>query len=94
MSYWLNYEGSMVIDVDGSILDAHFIDKDGNVRDHFRIEKPLPEPAAVIQLLAGGIALTLLSKRRARCGRKPVSIVGEVAGCRTIRSARSADSSA
>lgn len=62
----------MVIDVDGSLLDAHFIDKDGNVRDHFRIEKPLPEPGGVLQLVVGGVALRHLVKRNAEDRCRPV----------------------
>jgi len=45
MAYWENVEGSLVIDVDGRQLDGYFIDKSGNVNDHFRILKgPEPEP--------------------------------------------------
>jgi hypothetical protein len=72
MSYWLNYEGSMVVDVDGSVLDAYFIDKDGDIEDQFRIEKALPEPGVILQLVAGGVGLAFLNKRRqrsnTRCG--------------------------
>jgi hypothetical protein len=39
MTSWINFEGSMVIDVDGSSLDAFFIDRNGVVDDHFRILK-------------------------------------------------------
>jgi hypothetical protein len=35
----IDFEGSMVIDVDGEQLDATWIDKSGNVGDHFRIAK-------------------------------------------------------
>jgi hypothetical protein len=71
MSHWLNYEGSMVVDVDGSVLDAYFIDKDGDIEDQFRIEKPLPEPGVILQLVAGGVGLAFLSKRRMRKNRRP-----------------------
>ncbi len=39
MTSWINFGGSMLIDVDGSSLDAFFIDKNGVVDDHFRILK-------------------------------------------------------
>ncbi|MCP4003819.1 MAG: metallophosphoesterase family protein [bacterium] len=78
MSYWLSFEGSMLIDVDGSTLDAIFIDKLGAIRDHFRIEKPpaaLPVPTfpkspwfAIALLLAVLASLSLrgVSRRSAR----------------------------
>ncbi|MBW2274092.1 MAG: metallophosphoesterase, partial [Deltaproteobacteria bacterium] len=45
----INYEGSMVIDVDGSVLEAVFVDKDGVIGDRFRIEKPaLPAALSVV----------------------------------------------
>jgi len=64
MSSWLNYEGSMVIDVNGSVLDAYFIDKDGDIEDRFRIEKPLPEPRVILQLIGGGVGLACLGRWR------------------------------
>jgi hypothetical protein len=39
MAYWDNYEGSLVIDIDGVRLDGYFIDKDGMEKDHFQITK-------------------------------------------------------
>jgi len=39
MTSWINFEGSLLIDVNGSSLDAYFIDKNGVVDDHFRILK-------------------------------------------------------
>jgi len=39
MADWDNYEGSLVIDVDGLHLDGYFIDKDGIEKDHFQIVK-------------------------------------------------------
>ena len=35
----LNVLGSMVIDLNGPLLDARFLDSDGDVRDHFQIMK-------------------------------------------------------
>lgn len=35
----LNVLGSMVIDVNGPLLDAVFLDSDGDIRDHFQITK-------------------------------------------------------
>jgi hypothetical protein len=39
MAFWDNYEGSLLIDVDGLRLDGYFIDKDGVEKDHFQIIK-------------------------------------------------------
>ncbi|MFQ5930951.1 MAG: purple acid phosphatase family protein, partial [Nitrospiraceae bacterium] len=38
----VNLEGSMVIDIKGSQLDARWIDKNGTLVDHFQILKPVP----------------------------------------------------
>ena len=45
MAYWVNIEGSMIIDVNGSQLDGSFVDFEGVVHDQFRIVKtfePVP----------------------------------------------------
>jgi hypothetical protein len=73
----INYEGSMLIDIDGSVLEAVFIDKDGVIDDHFRIEKPTPPvvaptaDAAALTGLAGVLLLSgaLLVKRQ----REPIA---------------------
>ena len=39
MIYWENIEGSVVIDVEGSQMDAYFIRNDGEVRDEYRLTK-------------------------------------------------------
>jgi hypothetical protein len=47
MSVGINYEGSLVIDVSGSQLDATFVDMDGVVGDRYRIVKGnVPPPCA------------------------------------------------
>ena len=38
----VNYEGSLVLDVDGAVLEAAWIDMDGDVQDRFRIRKGGP----------------------------------------------------
>ncbi|MDA2911670.1 metallophosphoesterase family protein [Nitrospiraceae bacterium AH_259_D15_M11_P09] len=42
----VNFEGSMVIDVNGPKLDAHWIDKNGTLVDHFQIVKGPAPPSA------------------------------------------------
>jgi hypothetical protein len=39
MQVAINYEGSLLLDVDGNVLDGYFIDKDGVVGDVFQIVK-------------------------------------------------------
>ncbi|MCY3859028.1 MAG: metallophosphoesterase [Gammaproteobacteria bacterium] len=39
MAYWVNIEGSMIIDVNGNQLDGSFVDFEGVVHDQFRIVK-------------------------------------------------------
>ena len=39
MIYWENIEGSVVIDIEGSQMDAYFIRNDGEVRDSYRLTK-------------------------------------------------------
>ena len=39
MQYWENYEGSVVMDIDGAQLDAYFINRDGEVNDTYRLTK-------------------------------------------------------
>ena len=39
MIYWENIEGSVVIDIEGSRMDAYFIRNDGEVRDTYRLTK-------------------------------------------------------
>jgi len=39
MAYALNYEGSLLVDVEGHVLDGYFIDKDGVIDDVFQIVK-------------------------------------------------------
>lgn len=39
MAYDLEYEGSLLVDVEGNKLDGRFIDLDGQVSDHFQIIK-------------------------------------------------------
>jgi hypothetical protein len=63
MTVSINDLGSMVIDVDGSTLDGYWIDDTSVVADHFRIVK-LPEPGVALQLVAGGVGLVFLNKRR------------------------------
>jgi hypothetical protein len=64
MTVGVDYEGSLLVDVDGGQLDALFLDKDGLVRDRFRIVKPVPEPSG---RLLGLVALvTVCGLRGAR----------------------------
>ncbi|MCY3838406.1 MAG: metallophosphoesterase, partial [Gammaproteobacteria bacterium] len=39
MTYWENIEGSVVVDIAGSQMDAYFIRNDGEVRDEYRLTK-------------------------------------------------------
>ena len=39
MTYWENIEGSVVVDITGSQMDAHFIRNDGEVNDQYRLTK-------------------------------------------------------
>jgi hypothetical protein len=39
MAFAINYEGSLVVDVEGHVLDGYFIDKDGDIEDVFQIVK-------------------------------------------------------
>lgn len=39
MSVWVNFEGSLLVDVNGLRLDAYWIDKNGVLADRFRIVK-------------------------------------------------------
>ena len=71
MTVSINDLGSMVIDVDESTLDGYWIDDTGVVTDHFRIAKPVPEPGAMLQLVAGGVGLAFLNKRRMLKNRRP-----------------------
>jgi hypothetical protein len=58
----INDLGSMVIDVEGSVLDGYWIDDTGAVRDHFRIAKgSAPVPALSPSALAAAAALLALS---------------------------------
>jgi len=62
------FEGSMVIDVDGNRLEAHFISRLGDVLDHFEIVKAdfLPSirlPGSIV-LVSGLAGLTWLAARR------------------------------
>lgn len=41
MAYWVNLEGSMIIDVNGNQLDGTFVDFEGVVHDQFRIVKAI-----------------------------------------------------
>jgi hypothetical protein len=46
MAYWENFEGSLVIDINGRRLDGYFITRNGDVNDHFTIFKgPVEIPA-------------------------------------------------
>jgi hypothetical protein len=40
----VDYEGSLLLDVDGPRLDGRFIDRDGVVGDHFQIVHGIPAP--------------------------------------------------
>ena len=39
MAYWVNIEGSMIVDINDDQLDGTFVDKEGVVHDQFRIVK-------------------------------------------------------
>ncbi|MCY4127701.1 MAG: HYR domain-containing protein [Gammaproteobacteria bacterium] len=39
MAYWVNIEGSMIVDINDNQLDGTFVDKNGMVHDQFRIIK-------------------------------------------------------
>lgn len=47
MQVSLNTLGSLVLDVDGEVLDARFVDSTGTVRDRFSIVKTVPTPTPV-----------------------------------------------
>jgi len=47
MQVSLNALGSLVLDVDGEVLDARFLDSSGLVRDRFSIVKTVPTPTPV-----------------------------------------------
>ncbi len=58
----INDLGSMVIDVEGSVLDGYWIDHTGIVRDHFRIAKGLERvPALSPSALVGAAAVLAVS---------------------------------
>jgi hypothetical protein len=65
MAVSINALGSMVIDVEGSILDGYWIDGTGIVRDHFRIAKGLDQIPALspsaLAVAAAAIALSALA---------------------------------
>lgn len=75
MAYAENFEGSLVIDIDGGQLDGYWIDMNGFVKDHFRIlkgpqEPPTEVPAlsplgrAAIAVAIFGAGLIVLRRRR------------------------------
>jgi hypothetical protein len=75
MAVSINDLGSMIIDVEGSVLDGYWIDDTGIVRDHFRIAKGIERiPALSPAALAGAAtvlalsALAVLQRRRRRRG--------------------------
>jgi hypothetical protein len=57
MTSRINYEGSMVIDINGPTLEAVFIDMDGAQPDRFQIQK-VPEPRS---LCMQAIALAMIA---------------------------------
>lgn len=72
MAYWENFEGSLVIDIVGQRLDGYFINKNGEVNDHFRIVKGSVQVPAmssggrtclVLALLAVGAASLAPTRR-------------------------------
>jgi hypothetical protein len=66
----LNLLGSMILDVNGTVLDATFLDNTGSVRDYFRIMKP-PRTTVIFQngispsATYFGTTTTWLSEKRA-----------------------------
>jgi len=75
MTVYVNYEGSLVVDVEGARLDGYWIDKDGLLGDHFQIVKgPTNIPAlsstwtaiaATAFLVVGLLALGRMRRARA-----------------------------
>jgi len=63
-------EGSMVIDIEGNVLDAYFISRDGDVLDRFRIEKgPVPVPVGYrTRIVLLTLLLSTLAMAAARRG--------------------------
>jgi hypothetical protein len=62
---WINYEGSMVVDIDGATLEAVFIDKDEVQSDRFRIEK-VPEPSSALLRIVALASLVFVHRRLPR----------------------------
>jgi len=64
-------EGSMLIDIEGSVLDAYFISRDGDILDRFQIKKSLPavhsssrEALIALVLLLSAFAAAVSRNRR------------------------------
>jgi hypothetical protein len=64
-------EGSTLIDIDGGVLDAYFISRDGDILDRFRIKKIVPVPASgPIGLFVLGSLITTFAWFVLRSGRR------------------------
>lgn len=74
MTAGINFEGSLLIDIENGRLDARFIDRDGIVGDRFSIEK-VPEPtsgaSAAAALLGIALASSLASHQSVPFRREP-----------------------
>jgi hypothetical protein len=69
MTVFINYEGSLVVDVNGSQLDGYWIDKDGVLDDHFQIRKQTNAIPALSDSWTAGAALAALAAGLLALGR-------------------------
>lgn len=60
MAVYVNYEGSLVVDVEGGQLDGYWLDRDGAQGDHFRIVETADGIPALSASWTGAAALTVL----------------------------------
>jgi hypothetical protein len=67
MAYWENFEGSLVIDINGRRLDGYFITRNGDVNDHFTIFKGPPEIPALPPWGRGVLGLAVLAAAGSGC---------------------------
>jgi len=61
MTVFVNYEGSLVVDVNGGQLDGYWLDRDGVQGDHFRIVKSVSGIPALSATWSAAAALAVLA---------------------------------
>jgi hypothetical protein len=71
MTVSINQLGSMVIDVEGPVLDGYWIDTTGTVRDHFRIAKGSERIPALSPFAFAAAAAALVRRRRSPAPARP-----------------------